>query len=203
MSFGGPAGRERTALFAYGSLVSAESVATTLGRPPRPVRRATLRGWRRSFTLLRDNRRSEKTFARVDDGSIPDWILSLNLERGEGGPPPNGALIEVDETELARLDLREIRYARCEVTSTVESPGGSVPFARVVTYVARPECFAPGPPAGAVILRAYVEAVEAAFAILGPEELDAFRGSTPVPPVEVIEGELVRDEIPAGNPRAW
>lgn len=203
MSIRGAAAHERTALFAYGSLVSAESVTATLGRPPPPVRRATLRGWRRGFTLLRDNRRSEKTFARTGDGSIPEWILSLNLERGEGGAAPNGVLIELDEAELARLDLREIRYRRCEVTSAIEPADGSSLVARVVTYVARPENYASRPPADAVILRAYVDAVEDAFAGMGVEELAAYRRSTLVPPVEIAAAELVRDEIPAGNPRSW
>jgi len=197
-----PARLERLALFAYGSLVNAESAAATLGRVPEPIP-ASLRGWRRSFTLARDNRRSEKTFAHVVDGSLPDWILSLNVERAApAAEGPNGALIGVSEAELVRLDLREVRYERHEVTAEVAAPGAQR-FDRIVTYVARSERFCARPPAGAVILRSYVDAVERAFAGLGRGELDAYRRTTQAPPVEIVEGELVRDAIPAGNPRAW
>ena len=49
----------------------------------------------------------------------------------------------------------------------------------------------------------YLRTVEAAFAALGPEQLDLFRATTVAPPVEVVDATLVRDEIPEGNPRAW
>jgi len=54
-----------------------------------------------------------------------------------------------------------------------------------------------------VILATYVRAVEAAFETLGPDQLDLFRETTDPHPVEVVEGVLVRDQIPAGNPREW
>jgi len=62
---------------------------------------------------------------------------------------------------------------------------------------------APTPPPGAVILAPYLRAVEAAFGTLGSDQLDLFNRTTGPPPVEVIEAVLVRDEIPAGNPRDW
>lgn len=196
--------RPTTALFAYGSLVDIESAAATLGHRPAGPWAATLRGWRRAFSLLRDNRRSEKTFARRDDGSVPEWILSLTLEpAGESGTAVNGALIAVDEADLARLDLREIRYERRDVSGEVATVADSPAFDRIVAYVARPENHAPRAPAGAVVLRSYVDAVEDAFARLGAGELMAFRRSTMPRPVPVVEGRLVRDEIPAGNPRRW
>jgi hypothetical protein len=54
-----------------------------------------------------------------------------------------------------------------------------------------------------VILASYACAVEAAFESLGPGQLDLYRESTEPHPVEVVEGVLVRDRIPAGNPREW
>lgn len=193
----------RTAVFGYGSLVDAASASRTLGRPVERVWPARLTGHRRRFSQARDNLRSEKTFARADDGSIPRWILGMNLERAEGEPaPPNGALIEITDDELARLDVREIRYDRVEVGELVEAataPG----FDSVVTYVAKPANLAAEPPPGAVILRSYAEAVEAAFAGLGPGELREYRRTTLPYPVELVDGELVHDEIPEGNPREW
>ncbi len=191
----------RIGVFAYGSLVSARSAADTLGGEPVAVRPAELRGWRRGFTQARLNRAGEKTFARRDTGEVPEWILGLAVE-----PEPegwvNGALIELDEEQASRLDLRELRYERRDVTEAILADAGAT-LDRVFTYVARAEHRAPEPPPGAVILRAYAEATEAAFGHLGPGELARYRDSTWIPPVEVVEGVLIRDEIPPGNPRSW
>jgi hypothetical protein len=192
----------RTALFAYGSLVNRASVAQTLGAAAGPPIPAELTGWHRRWSLARDNVNSEKTFARADDGTVPPYVLALNLEpapdRVDG---PNGALIELDEEALARLDLRELRYERFEVTGQLGAAGEA--FDRVVAYKARPENFAKKPPAGAVILAPYLNAVEAAFEALAPDALARWRETTAPPPVEVIEPVLVEEEIPPGNPRAW
>lgn len=194
---------ERIAVFGYGSLVSSQSAAQTLGRREVGVLPAALRGWRRRFSQARDNRRCEKTFASADDGSVPAWILGLNLEPGGQEELVNGALIELDREELDRLDLREIRYRHRDVTEALEAPPETPAFDRVLTYVARSANFAPAPPTDAVILRSYVEAVEAAFAALGPGELDRYRAWTGPLPVAAIDAELVRDRIPPGNPREW
>ena len=160
------AASSREAVFAYGSLVSRASIAATLGREAGDVWPATLRGWQRRFSLRRDNRTSEKSFA-LADGSIPDWILSLNLEPAAGEPGPNGALIEVSAEELDRLDRRELRYDRVDVTGMTVTAAGTPAFDRVHAFTAKPENLAPADLAGAVVLRSYVEAVEAAFAELG------------------------------------
>src|ERR671914_2782658 len=115
------------AVFAYGSLVLAESASMTLGRPVSATRPAALRGWRRRFTQCRDNLAVEKTFA-LADGTRPRWILGLNMEQGEDDAGPvNGALIELEnQAELDRLALRELRYVAVEVTPQIEA-GGDVP----------------------------------------------------------------------------
>lgn len=189
-----------TAIFAFGSLASATSAAETLGRRSVEPRPAILRGRRRSFSLGRDNRRCEKTFARTDDGTIPELILALNLEPADPEAEVNGALIEVGAAELERLDLRELRYDRIEVTGSVSAPP---PVERVFTYVARAENHVPAPPAEAVILGSYERAVEQAFAALGPGQLQRYRATTVPCPAERVEAELRSDRIPAGNPRAW
>lgn len=197
----------RTAVFGYGSLVDPGSAARTLGRPIGDVWPARLTGWRRRFSTARDNLRSEKTFARAADGWIPATVLALNLERDTDGraESPNGALIEVDTSELDRLDRRELRYDRIDVTDEVHGDVGLTMWhvGRVYIYVAMPEHLAVQPPGEAVILASYVAAVESAFESLGPGELATYRRTTGSPPVEVIEARLVRGEIPDGNPRAW
>ena len=75
---------ERLAVFAYGSLVSAESAARTLGRPVPAAPSARLEGFTRDWSLARDNLRSEKTFERPD-GSLPAWCLGLNVVTGGAG----------------------------------------------------------------------------------------------------------------------
>ena len=190
----------RLAVFGYGSLVAPESVAATLDRPPRPAQLARLAGWRRNWTLVRDNLASEKTFARKD-GSLPRFCLGLNLEPDADAPAPNGALIEVSEAELDRLDIREIRYSRVDVTDSID--GAAHGFDTVIAYVAKPENHAPEPPPDAVIIATYPRTIEAAFASVGREAFEAYRATTAPPPVPVVEGTLVADAIPPGNPRDW
>jgi cation transport regulator ChaC len=193
----------RLAVFGYASLVSRASAGETLGREVQACPPARLRGWRRRWSLVRDNHRAEKGFARADDGSLPDFVLGLNVEPGgEDAQAPNGVLIELTEAELDRLDLREIRYSRVDVTDAVDAPGAER-FDRVVTFSAKPENHAPDPPPGAVILRNYAETIAAAFGELGPEHHRLYLETTGPPPVEVIDAVLVRDAIPPGNPRAW
>jgi hypothetical protein len=191
----------RLAVFAYGSLASLASAERTLGRPIERAGLARLPGWRRRWSQARDNLGSEKTFARAD-GTTPPFCLGLNVERGAGGGGPNGALLEVTAEELDRLAMREIRYDRIDVTGEIASEARP-PVDRVFTFTAKPENLAPSPPEGAVILAPYARVVEAAFESLGEGQLDLFHRTTDPVPVEVIEAVLVRDRIPAGNPRDW
>jgi cation transport regulator ChaC len=197
--------RQSIALFAYGSLVHPESAAMTLGRSPIEVTRASLPGWRRRFSSRRDNLNSEKTFARTD-GTLPEWILSLNIEPDPGSElGPNGVLIAVDDDDLVRLDRRELRYERVQVTADVEIEPGSGPlqFDHVIAYVARPENLARETPSGSVVLKSYVDAVEGAFDHLGPGALAVYWASTELPAVEIVEATLTGGQIPRGNPRVW
>jgi cation transport regulator ChaC len=188
-------------VFGYGSLCSASSLAKTIGRPVELVP-AELAGWKRRWSLCRDNLRSEKTFA-LPGGELPPFILGLNVEPGEDpAGPVNGAAFELSEPELERLDIRELRYDRVDVSEEISLPDGAG-ITTVVTYRAKPEHFAPDPPPGAIILPKYAGVVEHAFELLGAGELDRFRSTTGPIPVEVVEAALVKDEIPPGNPRSW
>lgn len=197
-----PGADQQRHLFAYGSLVSPTSAERTLGRPVEPVALARLAGWRRRWSQIRDNLATEKTFAHAETGVVPPHCLGLNLERDPGGAGPNGVLLEVSAEELERLAIREIRYDRVEVTDGIASEVAPR-FDAVFAFTAKPRNFAPAPPPGAVILAAYARAVEAAFAALGVGQLELFRATTGPMPVDAIEAVLVRDEIPAGNPREW
>jgi hypothetical protein len=191
--------RPRLGLYGYGSLVLPESASMTLGRPVGELLPARLHDWSRRFSQRRDNLTCEKTF-ECDGGRRPEWILGLNVEEGEEeAGPVNGVVIELTEAELDRLDIREIRYDRVEVTGSIE--GDDLPE-RIVTYKAKQFHFAPEPPEDSVILATYAAAVETGFEGLGTGELDHYLATTPYP-VERVEATLVIDRIPAGNPRAW
>jgi cation transport regulator ChaC len=190
----------RLGLFGYGSLVLPESAAMTLGRDPGEMRPVRLSGWRRRFSQRRDNLTCEKTF-ECEGGRRPEWVLGLNVEEGEDGAGPvNGVMLELTEAELDRLDIREIRYDRVDVTGSVD--GEDLPE-RIVTYTAKEFHFASEPPEDAVILATYATAVEQGFEALGPGELDHYLRTTGPDPVERVEATLVIDQIPEGNPRAW
>lgn len=187
-------------LFGYGSLVLPECASMTLGRPVAEIRPAQLGGWKRRFSQARDNLTCEKTF-ELEGGHRPEWVLGLNLEHGEDpAGPVNGVVIELSGVELDRLDLREIRYDRVEVTELVD--GEALPD-RIVTYTAKANHLQPEPPDDAVILATYAETVERAFEALGPGELDHYLATTGPYPVERVAATLVVDRIPDGNPRSW
>jgi cation transport regulator ChaC len=189
----------RVGLFGYGSLVLRESASMTLGRLIGELRPARLHDWRRRFSQRRDNLTCEKTF-ECEGGWRPEWILGLNVEEGEAeAGPVNGVVIELTEAELHRLDIREIRYDRVEVTGSVQ--GEDLPD-RIVTYKAKAFHFAPEPPEDSVILATYAAAVEEGFEALGSGELEHYLATTPYP-VERVEATLVIDKIPDGNPREW
>jgi hypothetical protein len=192
----------RLAVFGYGSLVNPQSLARTLGRDPGAPSPARLASWRRRWSVMRDQQTSEKAFARADSGEVPRWVIALNVEPDEADRDlaPNGALIEVSAGELDRLDVREMRYDRVEVTGQIL---GGDRFDGVFTYTAKPEHFAPQPPGGAVAMAPYLRAIEAAFRDLGEGEWELFLTTTGLPPVETMEPVLIRDEIPPGNPRDW
>lgn len=198
------------AVFAYGSLVDPGSAARTLGREPADAweegaaHAVELTGWQRRWSQARDNRRCEKTFALDRDGSVPDYVLGLNIERtGNPRDVVNGLLIAVSEEELDRLDLREMRYDRVDVTDEILPRAVAARFESVTTYEAKPEQLVLEPPAGAVVLASYATAVEAAFAALGAGQREEYLRTTGPHPVETIAAHLVADRIPEGNPREW
>ena len=196
---------ERLAVFGYGSLVSRESIAQTLGHEAPPPIPARLSGWRRRWSIYRVNTAHEKVFERTD-GEPFEHVVGLNLERAPGAPEsdwPNGALVELTTGELSRLDRREVRYDRVDVGSAdvlTDEPHG---FDRVFAFTAKEGHFAATAPPNSIVIASYVEACKVAFDDLGPGAWDEFLATTGEPPVPVVEARLVVDEIPEGNPRAW
>jgi hypothetical protein len=192
----------RFGLFAYGSLVSPDSASRTLRRQVEASAPLRLEGWRRCWSTMRDNHSSEKTFARRSDGSLPGHVLGLNLEPSDDpDEAPNGVLLELGEEELARLDVRELRYDRFALGGDIERPAH---LDEVYSYRAKPAHHAPRPPGDAIVIASYARFVESAFEALGAGQRELFLATTGPPPVEVADAELVTDRaIPKGNPREW
>ena len=195
----------RSAVFGYGSLVSRASLSETLGgEAPAPIP-ARLSGWRRRWSIYRDNEAHEKVFERVD-GQAFRHVVGLNLEAAPHAGEderPNGALIEVTQAQLERLDRREMRYDRVEVDPAAAVTAGPQGVDRLYVFTAKPGHLAAEPPPEAIIIASYVRACRAAFESLGPGEWKLFESTTGPYPVPVVEARLVRDAIPEGNPRAW
>ncbi len=193
----------RLAVFGYGSLVSRASITETLGREAPTHAPARLAGWRRRWSVYRVNRAHEKVFERID-GEPFEHVVGLNIERAPDSPEaewPNGVLIELSEGELERLDRREVRYDRVDVTGHVIAD--DVGFDRVFAFTAKVGHFAAEPPPGSIIIASYVSACKTAFEELGADGWETFLATTGEFPAPVVDARLVADEIPEGNPRAW
>ena len=142
----------------------------------------------------------EKTF-ECADGRHPEWILGLNVEGGEDeAGPVNGVVIELTEAELDRLDIREIRYDRVEVTGLVDGDG--LPD-RVVTYTAKEVHFTPEPPGGRGHPRHLRPRRRGGLRRARARRPRQLPGHDRPLPGGAVEATLVRDAIPEGNPRAW
>jgi gamma-glutamylcyclotransferase (GGCT)/AIG2-like uncharacterized protein YtfP len=163
-------------VFGYASLVAAPD-----GVP------ACLRGHRRVWGVAMDNAVAIPGYKvyELPDGTRPAAAVAfLDLERA-GDAVVDGALLEVDDAGLARLDARERQYERVDVSAQID--GGGVGDRPVWTYVGRAPGrarVAAGRAGGAevVVQRAYVDLVEAAFAALGGQALERYRASTELPP---------------------
>ena len=166
-------------IFGYGSLVSADDVARTIGRVPPLIHPVTLKGWIREWGVVIDNTKAAHRCVRLTDGRIaPGYIAVLNVRLpapGERPTDPNGVLFEVTEAELKKMDERETHYKRLVVsTSVVNKPTGII-YAYtghdrfLLTGIDSPDIVIPG---------AYHDLVEQGFASLGGTMRDEYLSST-------------------------
>jgi hypothetical protein len=132
-----------------------------------------------------------KFFRDPRDGSRPDvYVAFADLVEAAGAPPVNGVCIPVDAAALAVLDARERQYGRAEVTALLEDPPGPT-WAYLGSEPGRAR-FARGMAEGrAVVVRGYVETVQAGFRALGSDEHRAFVASTDLSGVPVVALERV------------
>ena len=185
---------EHTWVFGYGSLVSRESIALTIGRDVDHrdgFAAARLQGFGRRWNYGSRRRRGawDGPHGPVESGVVVCLgIVAAATEQC------NGAVVRVDDDELARLDVRESDYDRVDVSEAIIVDDPSV-AGRIVTYVPRPsavERYLTAHSAGrAAIERRYHGLVEAAFGELGQVHLDEYRSTTPEPDVPVLDIRVV------------
>ncbi len=187
---------DRTWVFGYGSLVSRSSIAGTIGREvdtDEDFAAARLRGFGRRWNY--GSRRRRGTWSGPHGLVESGVVVCLGIV-ASASEQCNGAVVRVDDDELARLDVRESDYDRVDVSDVVSVDHSHV-SGRIVTYVPRPsaiERYLTATATGrAAVERRYHGLVEAAFRELGQLHLDEYQSSTPVPEVPVLDVRILRE----------
>ncbi len=180
---------EGVLVFAYGSLVSRESAAGTVGRRldrdagPLP---ATLHGYRRAWNVG-SGRESHPERELVDAGGreFTGTLAVLGITPDQDAWC-NGAVYRFEAADLKALTIRERNYVVVEVTDLLRrapSPSPSTAArGRVVTFVPREDAVdrlvRARREGTAAVRRAYARQVETAFGELGRGHLGTFRTTT-------------------------
>lgn len=169
-------------LFAYGSLVSPESLAATIGRAvpvghgPLP---AVLGDHAREWMVGSDRESHPERVLVAEDGSPFTGTLAVLGIRAAAGAVCTGAVYELDDAAVASLGVRERNYTLVEVSVRVAEGRGP---RRVVTFVPRPgavERLVRARLAGTAVVRAgYADLVADAFRRLGPAQAEAYERTT-------------------------
>lgn len=179
-------------LFAYGSLVSPASAASTLRYRPPPLDGplpATLAGYRREWNVG-SNREShpERLLVESDGRPFAGTLAVLGLIE-DPDAECTGALYRLSQHDLVLLAARERNYSLVEVDLAHPAagidhgaPSGSERSPTVLTYVPRPEALArllAARTAGSAVVQLdYRRRVECAFEALGRGQLAGFRRTT-------------------------
>ncbi len=180
-----------TWVFGYGSLVSATSMATTIGRTvaDADVAVAHLDGYGRRWNYGSLHLRGDWQHDGVT--VTQGLVVSLGLVSSDT-ESCNGVIVRVSTDELAMLDWRERDYERTDVTGVIRLDDGCRAD-RVMTYVPRASAIERYESARdrrqAGIRQSYWDLVHAAFGDLGDDHLQRY-AATPAPDVPVVDMTL-------------
>lgn len=185
-------------VFGYGSLVSPDSFAHTLGRPLTPgvdFLEAEVAGYGRRWNYGVMSMVGEST---GPDGEPQNWtIVALGLIQAHG-ERVNGVIGWVSQDELPALDRREQNYDRVDVSDLATLADGVDLDAPIVTYVPRAEPRALYEAARdqgtAAVEQRYWDLVDGAFADLGPDRRELYYATTPPPDIPIVA--MRRDSVP-------
>ncbi len=196
-----------TWIFAYGSLVSPVSLASTIGRTVTPgdgMHVARLDGFARAWNYGSQVLRGDWM---NDDGSEVSGglVVSLGLVR-DPGESVNGVVFAIDDTELGDLDWRERAYDRVDVTGAISlldhHQDSDVTIADPIAVylpmrsaVQRYERHRDAGTAG--VRRSYWHLVDDAFAALGDHHAAWYRRTSP-PDVPIVD--ITIDPLPSPRP---
>jgi cation transport regulator ChaC len=160
------------AVFGFGSLMNAESLARGIGRDvsPTELQVARIHGFRRDWALI------EEVYSDQRAGLVDAAFLDL---RRQPDSWVNGIVVRVDPGEHARLEKRERRYEQLDVTDLVEFGSSQAPRdCAISVFVGTPHHRVAPTTSGPVVLARYLGMVESAVRVLGPEFEAEFRTST-------------------------
>ncbi len=189
-------------VFGYGSLVALGELAPTRALAAEGFV-TDLRGFRRCWGVAMNNRVTLPGYKYYLDehGNRPGVYVSFLDLRSARGESVNGVCRPVTRDQLAALDARERNYRRRDVTACCDAPSDG---GRVWTYVGTPAGrgrLTRGRSAGrAVVDRAYLEGVAAAFKGLGRGEYEMCAASLEpdgLPVLALDRHDLVLDGVHA------
>lgn len=159
----------RLAVFAYGSLMIPSSATRALGRE--------IREDDYEPALLKRHRRTWRVRVPLWSGELGEQVAGVFLDvRPGNGFYLNGLLLEISQSELASLRLREAQYVERDVTDEIDCASGNQ--VRVVTFVGRPAYCRDLPPMKSHIPQRYLSRIERACKRRGKGFLQEFHETT-------------------------
>jgi cation transport regulator ChaC len=190
-------------LFAYGSMVNVESIASTLAYTPTPANGpipAVLEGFERRWNVgVSATSREDRIYERRDGTRFTGMLVYLGIAPSDGGRC-TGAVYRLSSHDLWRLDLRELNYLRIDVSETVKwsgRPAGCL----VYTYQPKDEVKYRLIDKGEVVVirQGYLRLVRDGFAAMSAEALDEFDRTLPQTafPEQDLTFEMVKAPDPA------
>jgi cation transport regulator ChaC len=188
-------------IFGYGSLVDPDDVERYVGF--RPVEGmewapAVLNGYERAWNVGMHNihdRDDDKFYTTVEGERYKGIVLTLGLESNRD-MSTNGLVFRIEPRNLAKLDSRERRYDRVDVTTSITTSAHLNPGSSVHTYIPNRDALATGADgmqAGTgAVSRSYHDKVAHAFAQLGEEESARYVESTRESAVPLVDLQIIR-----------